>query len=311
MVVTINLRQMEAFRAVILSGSVSQASKQLYKSQPAVSMLINSLEENVGFQLFERRKKRLYPTPEAHYLYNEIESIFSRIQDVSQTVSDIKNKQFGFLRIGCMPGPSNFFMPDLVSDFLEEHPKIQISMQTRTSDGVKEWIASSQYDIGLAEVSSQENSFESESYNLNCLCALSVDHPLAGHKVITPELLDNEPMITLHPDHMTFHELQNIFSKHNSRMNVRLQTRFFIPALRFVERNLGVCVMDPLSIASYCSYSQAGKIVFRKFEPNINLKVSILYPADTPRSRITSAFAQLMRDRIESLIENPDQFTQW
>ncbi|MEH6446226.1 MAG: LysR family transcriptional regulator [Oceanospirillaceae bacterium] len=302
---------MEAFRAVILSGSVSQAAKQLYKSQPAVSMLINQLEENVGFQLFERRKKRLYPTPEAHYLYNEVESIFSRIQDVSQTVKDIKNKQFGFLRIGCMPGPSNFFMPDLVADFLEKHPKIQISMQTRTSDGVKEWIASSQYDIGLAEISSQENSFESESFELDCLCAIPASHPLANETVITPQLLDNQPMITLHPDHMTFHDLQKAFSKHKSRLNVRLQTRFFIPALRFVERDLGFCVMDPISIASYCSYSQPGKIVFRKFAPNITLKVNILYPADTPRSRITLAFAQQVRERITSLIEHPDQFTQW
>ncbi len=295
----------------MLSGSVSLASKQLYKSQPAVSMLINQLEENVGFLLFERRKKRLYPTPEAHYLYNEVESIFSRIQDVSNTVSDIKNKQFGFLRIGCMPGPSNFFMPDLVSDFLEQHPKIQISMQTRTSDGVKEWIASSQYDIGLAEISSQENSFECEPFELICMCAIPSDHPLANEPVITPQLLDNQPMITLHPDHMTFHDLQKVFAKHRSRLNVRLQTRFFIPALRFVERNLGICVMDPISIASYCSYSQPGKIVFRPFVPDINLKVNLLYPAGTPKSRITQAFSEQIRNKIQSLIDHPDQFINW
>lgn len=295
----------------MLSGSVSLASKQLYKSQPAVSMLINQLEENVGFQLFERRKKRLYPTPEAHYLYNEVESIFSRIQDVSHTVNDIKNKQFGFLRIGCMPGPSNFFMPDLVSDFLEQHPKIQISMQTRTSDGVKEWIASSQYDIGLAELSSQENSFESEPFELKCLCAIPAQHPLAKESVITPQLLDNQPMVTLHPDHMTFHDLQNAFSKNNSRLNVRLQTRFFIPALRFVERELGICVMDPISIASYCSYSQPGKIVFRPFVPDVILKVNLLHPADTPKSRITQAFSEQIRAKIQSLIDHPDQFSDW
>lgn len=302
---------MEAFRAVMLSGSVSQASKQLYKSQPAVSMLISQLEENVGFELFERRKKRLYPTPEAHYLYNEVESIFNRIQDVSQTVSDIKNKQFGFLRIGCMPGPSNFFMPDLVADFLELHPKVQISMQTRTSDGVKEWIASSQYDIGLAEVSSQENSFERETLALQCMCAIPANHPLAKESLISVKMLDAEPQITLHPDHMTFHALQNAFSKENAQLNVRLQTRFFIPALRFVERQLGICVMDPISIESYCSFSQPGKIVFRPFEPDISLKFSILYPADSPKSRITLAFAKLIRDKIQLLAQDPERFTHW
>lgn len=137
-----NFRQMETFRAVMLTGSISQAAKQLYRTQPAVSMVISSLEKQIGFELFERRKKRLYPTPEANYLYNEIEAIFTRINDVSQTLQDIQNKQYGFLRIGCMPGPSNFFMPDLVADFLEEHPKVQASLQTRTSDAVREWVNS-------------------------------------------------------------------------------------------------------------------------------------------------------------------------
>ncbi|MDX2423881.1 MAG: LysR family transcriptional regulator, partial [Amphritea sp.] len=133
-----NLKQMEAFRAVMLTGSVSQAAQQLFRTQPAVSMMISSLENDIGFQLFERHKKRLYPTPEANYLYKEVEAIFSRIQDVNQTVQDIQNKQYGFLRIGCMPGPSNFFMPDILADFLVEHPKIQASLQTRTSDSVIE-----------------------------------------------------------------------------------------------------------------------------------------------------------------------------
>lgn len=306
-----NLRQMEAFRAVMLHGSVSQAAKQLFKTQPAVSMLINSLEEDVGFQLFERRKKRLFPTPEADYLYKEIEAIFARIQDVSQTVQDIQNKQYGFLRIGCMPGPSTFFMPDLVADFLDEHPKVQASLQTRTSDAVAEWVASNQYDIGLAEVNQSDPAIDKEVFELNCLCAIPVDHPLAQQDVITPALIDAEPLITLHPDHMTFHDIQQLLESEGYRMNVRLQTRFYIPALRFVERGLGICVVDPISVASYCSYAQPGKVVFRRFEPEIRLKFGILYPANRPRSMITDAFAEQLRVRIQKLAEEPAQFLSW
>ena len=119
------MHQMEAFRAVMLTGSVSEAASRLFKTQPAISMTIAALEAEVGFQLFERRKKRLIPTPEAKYLYGEVEGIFSRISDVSRTIKDIQNKQHGFLRIGCMPGPSYLFMPDQIADFLEDHPHVQ------------------------------------------------------------------------------------------------------------------------------------------------------------------------------------------
>jgi len=307
-----NLRQMEAFRAVMLNGSVSQAAKQLFKTQPAVSMMISSLEQEIGFQLFERRKKRLYATPEADYLYKEVEAIFSRFQDVSQTVQDIQNKQYGFLRIGCMPGPSTFFMPELLADFLEEHPKVQASLQTRTSDLVAEWVASNQYDLGLAEITKHQPGVgDNEIFELPCFCAIPANSPLAKLKVINTELLDGEPMITLHPDHMVFHDLLKQFEASGHRMNVRLQTRFFIPALKFVERGLGVSVMDPISISSYCGYAQPGKIVFRRFEPEIQIKFGILFPADSPRSMITQDFAEQLRKRILEIKENPGRFLAW
>ena len=307
-----NLKQMEAFRAVMLTGSVSQAAKQLFRTQPAVSMMISSLEDEIGFQLFERHKKRLYPTPEANYLYKEVEAIFSRIQDMSQTVQDIQNKQYGFLCIGCMPGPSNFFMPDILADFLEDHPKVQASLQTRTSDAVAEWIASNQYDIGLAEMTThQANIGKNRMFELPCICAVPADHALADENVITPEHLDGEPMITLHPDHMIFHDLMQLFEASGHRMNVRLQTRFYIPALKFVERGLGVSVLDPISAYSYTTYGRPVKVVFRRFAPDVFLRVGVMYPADNPSSMITMEFAELLCDRIDDLINNPEQFLSW
>ncbi len=296
-----NLRQMEAFRAVMMTGSVSLAADHLHKTQPAVSMAVAALEEEIGFQLFERRKKRLYPTPEARYLYSEVQGIFNRIHDVSQTIKDIQNKQHGFLRLGCMPGPSIFFMPDLISDYLDLSPNVRVSMQTRTSEGVREWTASGQYDIGLAEVGASEPDVEKEDWVFRCLCAVPANHPLASKPVLTPRLLDDQPMITLYSDNMTFHELTRRFDAAKKRMNVRLQTRFFIPALRFVERGLGICVMDPITVFSYRAYASPGKVVFRPFEPTVPFRAGIIYPLDTPKSRVTEAFAEQLRLRMSAL----------
>jgi DNA-binding transcriptional LysR family regulator len=307
-----NLRQMEAFRAVMLTKSVTQAAKQLFKTQPAVSMLISTLESEVGFSLFERHKKRLIPTPEANYLYTEIEAIFSRLNDVNQTIQDIQNKQYGFLRIGCMPGPSTFFVPELLADFLEEHPKVRASLQTRPADEIVKWVASEQYDIGLSDIlGGQVNIEKTDIFNLPCLCAIPSNHPLAFEEIITPEQLHNEPIITLHPDHMIYHDLVKAFESKGCRMNVRIQTRFFIPALQFVERGLGICVMDPISVKSYCSYAQPGKIVFRTFLPTVSFKFGIMHPKDMPVSLITNAFAHKLHSKICELQDKPELLLNW
>ncbi|ARU90714.1 LysR family transcriptional regulator [Pseudomonas sp. M30-35] len=296
-----NLRQMEAFRTIMLTGSVSEAAKRLFKTQPAVSMMIAGLEKEIGFKLFERRKRRLYPTPEAKYLYTEVEGIFSRITDVSQTIQDIQNSQHGFLRIGCMPGPSYSFMPDLIADFLDEHPQVQVSMQTRTSEGVREWTASSQYDLALAEISGPAASIETELFDLECVCALPAKHPLAKMEVITPQLLDNEHMILLYADHISAHTLNSLFVAANCRLNVRLRTRFFFPALRFVERGLGICVIDPITEAGYRATCAQEKIVFRSFRPLVSFRVGIIYPEHTAKSKMTITFAEHLRRRLSNL----------
>ena len=65
------LRQMEVFRAVMLTGSMNGAAKLLFVSQPAVSRLIAHAEQSLGLQLFARDKGKLTPTPEAQRLFEK------------------------------------------------------------------------------------------------------------------------------------------------------------------------------------------------------------------------------------------------
>src|SRR5471032_3000145 len=85
----LNLRQIEVFRAIMLSGSISGASKLLYVSQPAVSRLISYTEQRLGLMLFQRIKGRLYPTPEARRLFTEVNVVYQGVQRVNEVADDL------------------------------------------------------------------------------------------------------------------------------------------------------------------------------------------------------------------------------
>ncbi len=102
-------KQMLALRMVMLSGTVSQAAVRLNISQPAVSNLIASLEQHFEFPLFERRKGRLHPTPDARHIYQNIARALSGFEKVSQSAHDICAQKSGSLRAACMPGLSLSF----------------------------------------------------------------------------------------------------------------------------------------------------------------------------------------------------------
>jgi len=98
-----DLRHIEAFRAVMLAGSVVGAARLLNVTQPGVSRTIGLLELRLGYALFERRGRRLVPTAEAEALYREIEHVYSGIERIAHVAQDIRLQRAGALRVATLP----------------------------------------------------------------------------------------------------------------------------------------------------------------------------------------------------------------
>lgn len=108
MIPNLSIRQLQTFREIMRSGSVSAASRVLGRSQPSVSAMLANLEAELGFDLFERRKGRLIPKPEAHFFFEETQEILDRINRSTQTMREIGDLDRGQLKIASLPGASFF-----------------------------------------------------------------------------------------------------------------------------------------------------------------------------------------------------------
>ena len=84
-------RQLEVFRAVMRSGTVTGAAKALNVSQPALSQIILHTEDELGFRLFERVKGRLVPTPEAEELFPEADRLFNDLDNLRSLALDLRH----------------------------------------------------------------------------------------------------------------------------------------------------------------------------------------------------------------------------
>src|SRR5947209_4443773 len=95
----LNLRQIETFRAVMICGSIIGAAKLLNVTQPGVSRTIGMLEAKLGYALFQRRGRRIVPTPEAEALFREVEKSYRSIETIAQIALDIGMQRAGALRV--------------------------------------------------------------------------------------------------------------------------------------------------------------------------------------------------------------------
>lgn len=292
------LRQLHAFRAVMQTSSATQAAQLLNITQPAVSSLITSLENEVGFQLFQRRKRHLHATTEGEYFYREVERTLANLDHLSHVAEDIRNLKVGQLRVACLPGLSSVLLPKVVAEFLSDKPDVTVHLETCNSKNVEEWITSQQFDVGLAERALNDPSVAASTLTMRCVCVFPVGHPLSQLRQVTPNDLSGLPFISLEESHPTSFHLTQAFVHHGAHLNVKIRTTLFPTACRLVENDAGVSVVDPVS-AHACDST---RLEVRPFVPSIPFKIKVMYPILKGSSHLAMAL-------ISVLLEHMQQFT--
>lgn len=106
-----NLRQLEAFRATIRSGSITEAAKMMRISQPSVSRLIADLERSAGFPLFARVGRGLAPTVEGKTFYKGVEGMFVGIDRLEDLAMSIRTSQGGTISISTIQSMALIELP--------------------------------------------------------------------------------------------------------------------------------------------------------------------------------------------------------
>ena len=304
MALNLSLRQLTVFREVMRCGSVSAAAKVLHRTQPALSSMLASMEGELGFELFVRKGNRLIPKPEAHFFREEAERVLDSFTQAVRMMGDVSRLEAGQLRIACMPAASLFLVPQLIADFARRRPEVRVSLQSSSSSVVHDWVASQQFDIGIAEVPQERDSLVVETIETECVCAVPSGDPLARRKELTPRDLSGRPMASLFAEHFTFQQTLKAFEAAGARFRQRFELRAFVPGCAFVEQGLAYCVCDPISAASYGIYRGArASIVFRPFRPAIAYPFAILSPSYKPRSLLADEFCGSLKEKILSLID--------
>ncbi|MEW9922384.1 LysR family transcriptional regulator [Marimonas sp. MJW-29] len=298
----LSLRQLATFREVMRSGSISQAARTVGRTQPAVSTMIQTLEDQLGFALFLRSHGKLTPTPEAQFFLEECEDILGRVERTERTVQRISSLQSGKLKIACHPAASSVFLPRLMTGFLKDREDLDVSLIMRSSDVIEDLIASQQYDLGFAETPQPRSSIRQTDYDLECVCVLPRGDPLAKAEFVTPGDLDGRPMAVLFDDHGTAVQTEAAFRNSGCHLNKRLELRTFLPGLQFVAA--GVCVMVCDMITAYSHLTQAPqdqRLPIRRFSPKISNSVSILTPGYATQSMAAKAFIAELHAAVEQM----------
>lgn len=147
------MKQLEAFVAVVQYNSFSKAADMIYLSQPTISAHINSLENEIGAQLLIRSTKAVYPTQTGKELFHRAKSILALRDEAISSVNRIDQEMNGEISILASTVPAQFLLPEIITAFQKNYPHIVFNVHQADSQQVVEGLLGYRYDFGIVGTS--------------------------------------------------------------------------------------------------------------------------------------------------------------
>ncbi|MDH5749509.1 MAG: LysR family transcriptional regulator [Rhodospirillales bacterium] len=288
------LRQLEAMRAVVASGTTTQAAELLGLTQPAVSRLITQLEDELCLNIFDRRHGRLRITPEGQHFYDVAQKVLASIDQITATARDIRTLQAGALRIIAMPALAYGLLPDTIAKFNAEYNQIKVSVVMGNRQDIEEGIEGAQYDLGIATLPNTQQSIDVEPlFAVNCVCIAPKGHPFEKLERVTAKDMSGMSFISLSAGTLFRYRIDELFGSLGIERKLVIEAPSTLLSCNLVARGVGVTIVHPFIATAY-----GDSVISRPFDPAIRLEYGLLFPSGHSRSLITKTFVETLRNDL-------------
>ena len=245
----LTLRQIEVIRAVMVTGTIAGAAKLLNVSAPGLSRLMKYTETSLGVQLFDRRHGRFVPAVQAKGIFEQVNAVFRKVEDLRYVIGRIETGASHELKIGSVPSIANVMVPRAIETVRRRHPDLVIDINTLKIEEAIDYLL-----LGKGEVVAISSRFDhlslTEPLAAGKLCRIVPEgHPLAARETISAREIARHPLIGIDPSDPYGRIMSDIFRERNLPYELTIRARFGTTVCSLVKAGLGIAVIDQYTVA--------------------------------------------------------------
>ncbi len=211
---------MVVFRAVAQQLSFRKAAEELYLTQPAVSLQIKALEEDLGVQLFDRTGSRVALTATGKVLLKYAERANVLLQQAEHAIAAMGGEFAGQLALGASTTIAQYVLPRMLGEFLTEHPRVQPSLISGNTERIVEAAAQHEIGLGFIEGPSRSRDVKSEPFLVDELVLIvPAAHEWAERAHISAEELKSVPLLMRERGSGTRHVVEMALEHHQLKLS--------------------------------------------------------------------------------------------
>ena len=296
-----NIKSLRAFQLTLSEGSLAGAAINLNLSQPAVSRLISSLENELKMTLFYRTGRRLKPTPEALAFYKEAGRIIDNLDQIPRIAADIKAGRQESIRIVVMPRVASTLVSQAISQFMAMNGKVRVSVDIQSRHDAYKWSSGREYDFGIGALPLEDADTRTQVLlRARAQVLIPKTHPLSKNKDVTAEDLINEKVIALSPGLLLRDQVDDFFHSAGLTPTYSCETSASMFACQLVADGAGVTILDALSSATI----NQEKVMLKPISPEKWLSFGFLFPQNHELSPSSLQLIDLLKKQAEKLATN-------
>ncbi len=290
------LRQMEIFRAVMITGSVSAAARMLFISQPAVSKLLAHTETTLNLRLFHRVGGKLVPTTQALSLFEEVKNVYDAAVKVDSFVQNLVRQPSGVVNLCSSPSLGLNLVPKLIATFLAKYPDTRIHFHTTLIQDVPLELLSGKSDLAITVLPVENpNLYIEPLIQGRMVCAIPVRHPLARLETVSLHDLVDQNVI-LYSRSIPFGALMvAAFERYECDIIPIIDVPRAELACSLVRQGIGIAIVDQFSVAD----NGWNNVVVRPLLEEIPIAVSLIRSKFDLSSTDVDRFVETIRKELK------------
>lgn len=240
----VTFRQLEIFRALVATGSISAAARMTNVTQPTASVHLRDLTETIGMPLYEVIGRKVYLTEVGKELAKAARGVRAEWNAFRQSIQALQGGEAGLLRVA-MVNSAQYFAPRLLGVFCASRPKVEVSIALLNRDGVADRMRANQDDLYIMSRPPEGLSLTCQSFMPNPLVVVAPrGHALAKRGRLLPEDLLSERFIAREPGSGTRLAVDDFFRRQPRSPEVRFELGSNEAIIEAVAGGMGLAILS-------------------------------------------------------------------
>lgn len=294
----IDIRQLEAFAAVMSAGSITGAARLTGRSQPAVTRLIQELEAELGFHLLHRSGPRISPTAQGVQFHAEAERALVSLRQMRARADAIAHEEAPPIEIAAIPALAAGLVPAALARLSEALPR-EIHLQGAAAEQVALAVLARRAEIGLASLPFDHPGLETLWIGgAPCVVAVPADDDLVQRAIVPLRELAGRRLLTMASPFRLRRRVQQALDRVGIASPAILVTNASLNALTAVRAGLGVAIIEPATAYGV----PVDGVAIRPLDAVIPFLWGVIAPLAVPLSSTAQALVAALRDTAVAML---------